>query len=316
MITRRQHRFFAGLLAVWATALLVKTAAAADDIPGEKIEAVSGRVSPDYVRTKLADGSFQPETYAFGKGGYWSGNRKDDTIDKMGFMDVATIIAGPLQKQKYIPAKDPKATKLMIMVYWGTTRAPEHASDSNGYKELADANQTLNQLWPEHLQHDLYGNSKLPPANDLAAWRAFDEQSTAIAMVQAENRMRDNEDRRNATMLGYDSWWDATYNAQNGTPLEVRKQDMINELEGDRYFVVLMAYDFQLMWKQKKTKLLWETRFSISEHKNQFDKQLESMALEASRYFGQDSGGLTHASLPEGRVELGDVRSLGVVPEK
>jgi hypothetical protein len=304
---RRIPRF---RLALCAVAVL----AAWTNLRAEDIEAVSGRVSPDYVRTKLADGSFQPETYAFGKGGYWSGNRKDDTIDKMRFMDVAEIISGPLKHQKYVPAKDPRATKLMIMVYWGTTRAPEHASDSNGYQELQAANQTLNQIWPVSKQHDLYGNSKLPVGLD--AWRAFDEQSTAIAMVQAENRLRDNEDRRNATMLGYDSWWNATYDAQNGSPLEVRKRDLLNELEGDRYFVVLMAYDFQLMWKQRKTKLLWETRFSISEHKNQFDKQLESMALEASRYFGQDSGGLTHESLPVGRVELGDVRSLGVVPEK
>ena len=314
MITLRPHQLVACLLVVSAGAFLGKTSAAGDDTPGEKIEAVSGRVSPDYVRTKLPDGSFQPETYAFGKGGYWSGNRKDDTIDKMGFMDVAEVISGPLQHQKYLPAKDPKSTKLMIMVYWGTTRAPEHASDSNGYQELAAANQALNQIWPASQQHDLYGNSRLPPAG--MARILFDEQSTAIAAVQAENRMRDNEDRRNATMLGYDSWWEATYNAPNGSAQEIRKQDLLNELEGDRYFVVLMAYDFQLMWKQKKTKLLWETRFSISEHKNQFDKQLESMALEASRYFGQDSGGLTHESLPAGRVELGDVRSLGVVPEK
>ena len=112
-------------------------------------------------------------------------------------------------------------------------------------------------------------------------------------------------------------WWEATYNAPKAAPLQaVRKRDMLNELEEDRYFVVMMAYDFQMLWKQKKHKLLWETRFSVSEHGNRFDKQLGAMALYASKYFGQDSGGLVHKGLPDGKVELGDVRSLGTVPEK
>jgi hypothetical protein len=40
------------------------------------------------------------------------------------------------------------------------------------------------------------------------------------------------------------------------------------------------------------------------------------MALYAAKYFGQDSHGLRHDPVPEGRVELGDVRNLGTVPEK
>jgi hypothetical protein len=282
----------------------------------EEIEAVSSRASPDYVRTKLAGGRYQTESYAFAKGGFWSGNLSDPTIDKLGFMDVARTIAAPLASQDYAPAKDPKATKLLIVVYWGTTTAPEHASDSASYRNLNSANQTLNQRWPVAQQHDIYGNSKLPSAKDYTAWAEFDEVTTAIAAVQSENRLRDNVDRRNAEMLGYDSWWESTFNAQNGSALEVRKQDMLNELEEDRYFVVLLAYDFQMLWKDRKSKLLWETRFSVSQHHSQFDKQLGAMALYAAKYFGQDSHGLRHDPVPEGRVELGDVRNLGTVPEK
>jgi len=39
----------------------------------EGVTAVSAKVSKDYVRTKLPDGSFQPEAYAFGEGGKWPG---------------------------------------------------------------------------------------------------------------------------------------------------------------------------------------------------------------------------------------------------
>jgi hypothetical protein len=77
-----------------------------------------------------------------------------------------------------------------------------------------------------------------------------------------------------------------------------------------------MAYDFQLLWKEKKHRLLWETRFSLRQHFHEFDKELPSMALYASRYFGEDTGGLIHEPVPKGNVEIGSVKSLGEVPQK
>ena len=82
-----------------------------------------------------------------------------------------------------------------------------------------------------------------------------------------------------------------------------------------RYFVVLEAYDFQLLWKQKKHKLLWEIRFSVDQHHNEFDKALPAMARYVSKYFGQDSHGLLRESVPTGRVDIGDVKTLGEVEE-
>jgi len=38
----------------------------------DQIAAVSSRVSSDYVRAKRADGTFEPEAYAFGPGGHWA----------------------------------------------------------------------------------------------------------------------------------------------------------------------------------------------------------------------------------------------------
>ncbi len=40
------------------------------------------------------------------------------------------------------------------------------------------------------------------------------------------------------------------------------------------------------------------------------------MAQMASPYFGQDSRGLISKAVPEGKVDIGDVKSLGPVPEK
>jgi hypothetical protein len=80
--------------------------------------------------------------------------------------------------------------------------------------------------------------------------------------------------------------------------------------------VILRAFDFQSAWKGKKLKLLWETRFSLSQRRHDFGKDLPRMAQAASQYFGQASNGLVQTPIPLGRVDIGNVRSLGTEPEK
>lgn len=133
--------------------------------------------------------------------------------------------------------------------------------------------------------------------------------------MQAENHTRDEANARNAEMLGYDSEWNEVMGGLSGPAQDFKKAKLVSELEEDRYFVVIMAYDYQLLVKEKMHKLLWETRFSIRQHNHAFNQQLASMAAQASNFFGQDSNGLTHKPLPEGRVEIGGVRNLGDVPE-
>jgi hypothetical protein len=135
----------------------------------------------------------------------------------------------------------------------------------------------------------------------------------ALAAMAAEDRARTQLDAQNAGMLGYDTLWDAN-SLPNGTALESRRQDVLNELEARRYFVVLMAYDFQELWRHKRHKLLWETRFSVRERGNDMSRELAGMAASASRYFGQDSGKLIHAALPEGHVEVGPIKVLASDP--
>jgi len=40
------------------------------------------------------------------------------------------------------------------------------------------------------------------------------------------------------------------------------------------------------------------------------------MTLSASRYLGQDRNGLTRKPQDEGRVDFGELKILGIVPEK
>jgi len=106
-----------------------------------EVTAVSSKVSDDYSRAKRADGSFAPEFYSFGEGGRWN-TSPDPTMDPLKFTDVARTIAVPLAGQNYLPGHDPKAIKLLIMVYWGTTASAGGSSSSVAYQN-ASASQAM-----------------------------------------------------------------------------------------------------------------------------------------------------------------------------
>ena len=227
-----------------------------------EITAVSARASDDYRRLRLTDGSFQPETFALGRGGCYGSPDRDPTLEEKTFDDVARTIVPPLAKENYLPGTDPMNTNFLIMVYWGTSTGP---SSNPGLFRT----QTLVEM-----------------------------QLT-----------------RNAMLLGYADDLRATIGLDR-TPLARRRNDLFGDLRGNRYFVVLMAYDFQLMQKQKIHKMVWETRFSLSEVGHGFGEALPMMANCASRYFGQDSHGLVRDLVPIGHVDIGEVKSLGDVPAK
>ncbi len=288
----RVVRLTAGLLT--GGILLAATPRASRAADGaEGVTAVSSRVSKDYVRQKLPDGSFEPEYYSFGKGGNWEGSISDSTIDNLGFTDIARVIASPLADKNYLPARDPNKTRLLIMVYWGTTTAPEPMTTTNAYINYQSALMEYNELMA---------------AKDVSAADAV--LSAGLQQLKVEDSRRGLIDYKNAMMLGYNSpdgealIGTAFGNQMEFTALRHARNDLIPEIETNRYFVVLLAYDFQLMWKQKKHKLLWETRFSINQPRNDFAKALPVMARTASAYFGQESHGLVRQPIPEGHVNV------------
>jgi hypothetical protein len=238
------------------------------------------------------------------------------------FTDVAKIIAEPLSSQHYVSGRDPRQTKLLVMVYWGATQAPEHATNSMASQNLAFYNAAA--LAANHAQEVHFNPNdscapftmaqSSPTSYAIRSPEQIDLDNAmtgAMAMVAAEDRSRDNLDARNAAMLGYDGAWDEAA-AYKSTPLEFRRDQLVTEIEEGRYFVVLMAYDFQMMWKQHKTKLLWETRYSIRQRGNDFGKQLYEMSRQASAYFGRPSGGIVREKMPEGRVEIGPEKVLAL----
>lgn len=286
-----------------------------------EITSVSSVVSAGYVRERMQDGTLRPELYALGNGGRIEGKLAGDSIDAMGFAGIARVIAPPLASRRYVPANDPGRIQLLIMVYWGTTGGAEGASSSAEYQNL-QASQAPPTPLPMTLEADTntgvsqslaMTQSRMVAAQGQAEDSGFD---SALAAASLEDRARLKADARNAMLLGYDSEL-ADSAGLEGTALGGKRAELIRELEESRYFVVLMAYDFQRLLKDKKAKVLWVTRISIRQRGNEFNKVLSAMTWFASEYFGRDSHGLLRRPLPEGHVEVGEPKSLGAVaPDK
>lgn len=117
---------------------------------------------------------------------------------------------------------------------------------------------------------------------------------------------------RNAALLGYRRPLDRLNHRINLTPEELQLRTELNE---DRYFVVLVAYDYQLMRREKKSRILWITRLSIRGPGNNFTEALPALALAGAQAFGRNLDDLERIKvrdLPGGEVILGDLKVIGV----
>jgi hypothetical protein len=287
---RRALPISAWILPICGGLLAILPAARAAD---EVTAVFSKVVSKDYVRKKLPDGSYQPEEYFLKDGGRYDKPSGDASIDNKSYLDIAGVIAEQLATQNYHPAKALKTGKLIIVVHWGTTIPP--GSEIKALKQTSSL-----FLYAEQKGSGTSGGTK-----------SFVD-SHAMTLYAFDNAQRISVDAKNASLLGYD--WEGINDAPIRFNFDPKNPNAVPELEGQRYFVVLLVYDFKAFLLNKQYKELWETRFSVSTHDTDFTKALPKMAKDAANYFGLDSNGLQH--LPEGKVKVGEVKSLGEVADK
>jgi hypothetical protein len=247
------------------------------------VAAVYSRASNDYSRAGNPGGSFLPETYVLKDGGDFGGPRVDDTVERLNFEDVSAVIAAPLARVAYAPSEDPAATSLLIVVYWGTTVVPGDAR-ANPAGAIAGA---VGLSRPAGMDRD-----------------AGDAQSQSVSEAIRNGWV----DAENANILGYT---DAIFRTRQNDP---RVRTLQDELGEGRYYVVLMAYDYQAARKFGRHSLLWETRLSVPARGNDFRRVFPAMMSVAARYFGEDSNGLVHLNLGDGRVEAGEPTAPGAGP--
>jgi hypothetical protein len=305
-------------LRLWAFCLLLAgpDLVAADD---SLVTAVFSNVSNGYTRKKNPDGTFQRETYALANGQYSPGAVRDPSISAVPFPTIAGLVAKRLAQQNYFLAQDAKSADLLLIISWGTTipynDAGRQANTSNVYTAMNNvnaANAAVRQADEQGEQQRTPDGIQTPDRSVRDAAKEELEGHLLETQTLDDVRMKANE--RNARLLGYATEINARNDNSRFAGGGSYFDDLIADIQAERYYLIVSAYDFRAATQEKKRKLLWATRVSIQTRGNRFDEGLVAMIENASKVFGQDSGRLIRQYQRGTRVDLGDLKVLGVVP--
>jgi hypothetical protein len=255
--------------------------------------AISATAVSDYIRPVGTDGKLAPQTYVFMEGEYMSAPTVDRSLERATFADITRVLAVNLMAQEYYPTKDVGAADLLIRVVWGATTVYED---------------------PQRDQNIEAMNSAIAGAQQVEEG-GFVDVGGLKSLLSEGNLERNNVEAaiaRNAALLGYRRSLDRLSGKFIADPEELMLRTELNE---ERYFVILLAYDYQVMRREKKSKLLWITRLSIRGPGNNFKEALPALALAGAQAYGRDLADLERIKvrdLPDGKVTLGDLKVLGV----
>ncbi len=211
------------------------------------VTAVFSRSFKDYNRPVASDGSPKILTYNIAKGGYAPGLGKDASVDNVKFEGIVRVLGQYLAKQAYFPAKDGRKADVMMVVHWGKTTVDKR------YRDLFD-------LGMQYSTGDAFGS----------------ESAIGMMLIQFSQQMRYADDEDVANILGYTSEID--YRSPRNTPAlnagaATTYYDLMDDLENERYYVTVTAYDFQQLLQHKQKQGLWRTVISIDARENRFDER-------------------------------------------
>jgi hypothetical protein len=279
------------------------------------VTAVFSSISNGYKREVLGDGTYKPETYVVGNGGVVSGTAPNATDDDVPFKDIVQLMVQHLAVKNYYPARDSNDAKLLLIFSWGKTLpfndSPLRAGASSFYSAGNDLKISRDAVKQSEAQGEAQSTSDgIQSADRSVADAARDAFEGQLLQTQMFNNMKMKASERNARILGYSQEINNKNNAGRFAGGGTYFNDLIEDIENERYYVIISAYDFAIARDTKQRKLLWATRVSVDARGNRFKDNLVTMLAKASEQFGQDSGQL-YRQYNRGKVKLGDLKFLG-----
>jgi hypothetical protein len=255
---------------------------------------VHSEADEQFVKEREGSSVLKPISYAFAEGNYFPGDSRDKTIGRESFGAILTNLARDLEMQRFYPVNpdDTDAAEQLIVVHWGTTIIDEIAQ-----QQQEDFIEAINA----------YSGSA---ADD------FEAKNELFSAVQQQESNRDSAAQyisNNANILGY------TEELNQELKKDVfgqspRVDTLLQHVGETRYFVILLAWDYQALRETGKRKMLWSTRFNIRMTGNNFALALPEMSKAASDYFATNTEKLTtrKTTMYKSNAKFGEIEVIGI----
>ena len=290
---------------------------------------VNANATHSYAERKIVNGTPQRETYAFFEGKFF-GETNDPTLKRLSFNDIVRILAPDLAKQNYFPAKDYKAADLVIVVNWGSTYT-DPTQDPNDTERQFQFDAQMSNI--KSYNSDFTVGSG-PDPSDIQATMTMGRNDSFTAQAAASH---------NAQLLGYTKALnkELAHSWAYTDGLSAKAESYLADLNQERYFVVLLAYNYQDIQRAHRDSRhiallggaafasastvtvqreavaaplpVWSVRMNIRAAGNSFDQALPAMSEVASDYFGKQMDQLATARASVGsrsHVEIGDTKVM------
>jgi hypothetical protein len=239
----------------------------------------------NYLKSKEADEGLVPETYHLVQGKRIGGYISDKSLNDVPFIEVAENLAEQLRFRDYYPAQAKEEGDLLIIVNWGVTQIQ------------AD----FEELFPTDVEEETDEEGEASDSFlDGAPGSVIEEGGYTYS------------EQSNAALIGFDR---ALRRKDLGTQDQYELQEM---LQNERYFMILSAFDWQLLRKTGEKKLLWTTRFSLDAVKQGFDEAHFALSRGAANYFGTNLDGdlgKVNTHVGPGEVKTGELKVIETVDE-
>ncbi len=265
---------------------------------------IDSEASVNYNDVKEADEGAKYETYVFIKGNFYDGDFSDKSLRTASFEEIAATLAENMKQRNYYPSTNPGEGDLLIVVHYGTTSVEQDleelfmldSTDPYALEETGIGGFYSGDSDEEAGYSEIYSDDFV----DLADLNDFDASNTA----RHRDTMRNNR-------LGISKALNRKYMT------ETEEFDLRVEMQDERYFIILMAYDYLKLRTTKERELLWTTRFSVPAIGTNFEDAYPALARAASAYYGTslEKYAKTSTHFGTGTVEIGTLETVGIEEE-
>ena len=257
---------------------------------------VDSEASSIYSEHKESENGENYETYVFIKGNFYGGDVSDKSLSNVTFEELVGTIGDSMKHRNFYPSASADQGDLLVVVHYGLMSVPQDLGDlfqldmDDPYGEQPfdedDEEGDEEQIVEEPFINDTYFND-LKRLSELSHNNQAGMSNIKLGIGRALKR-------RNMTTA--------------------EEFDLRAELEAERYFIILMAYDYKKLRSTKKQELLWTTRFSVPSLGTNFVDAYPALARAASSYYGSslDKYATTSTHFGTGNVDIRKLETVGI----